>query len=72
MRLRNEITGDVLEVPPPNQMGESVVLLNGQVIERVLYCDETMSVTLGDGRKFSRGGDFANYLVEYLAAKGIA
>lgn len=72
MRFRNERTGDVLEVPPPNEIGESVVLLNGAVIERVLYSDVgDGSVTLGDGRVFAAGEEFAAYIVS-LAARGAA
>ena len=67
MKLRNDITGDVLEVPPPDAMGESVILFNGSVVERVLYSDEGEgSVTLGNGRVFAAGNSFADYLVEKL------
>lgn len=67
MKMRNEITGDVLEMPPPNSIGEAVVLLNGRIIERVLYSDATNSVTVGDGRMFAAGQEFAKYLVSVLA-----
>ena len=53
MKLKNELTGDTLELPPPNELGESCVLFNGKVVASVLYSDETNSVTLGDGRIFS-------------------
>lgn len=69
MRLVNHITGDVLETPPPNELGEGVVLLNGVVIERAIFCDEDNSVTLGDGRRFDSGTAFADYVVAKIAPK---
>lgn len=66
MKFKNQITGDVLEVPRPNRLGQSVILLNGAVIEQVLYSDVDNSVTLGDGRQFSAGKDFASYLLTKL------
>ena len=65
MKLRNERTGDVLSVPPPGPLGDSVVLLNGEVVERVLYGDD--SITLGNGIMFKTGEGFAKYIVEKLA-----
>src|ERR1700675_1852823 len=66
MKLQNNITGDVLEVPPPNRLGESVVLFNGSIVEHVFYSDEGPgSVPLGDGKQFI-GKGFADYLVEQL------
>lgn len=66
MRLRNEVTGDILEVPPPDELGTSVVRFNGRVVETVLYSDVTNTATLGDGRVFGASGEFADYLVEQL------
>lgn len=68
MRLQNNITGDILECPPPDELGASVVRLNGRVIERVLYSDlDGGSVTLGDGRIFKDDQEFAAYIVARLA-----
>lgn len=53
MTLRNKLTGDVLEVPPPDEFGVSVVRFNGRVVERCIYSDETDTVTLSDGRSFT-------------------
>jgi hypothetical protein len=73
VRLKNEVTGDVLEVPPPNSLGESVIILNGLTVEHVLYSDENGgSVTLGNGEMFRPGGGFADYLVEKLRTGGWA
>lgn len=66
MKMKNEITGQVLEVPPPDELGHSVILLDGKVIESVLYSDESNSVTLGNGIVFRSPGGFAKYVVELL------
>jgi hypothetical protein len=64
MKMKNLITGDVMELPPPGDRGQSVVLLNGKVVEYVLYSDENGgSITLGDGRALKPGDEFAEYLV---------
>jgi hypothetical protein len=63
--FRNDLTGDVLDVPPPNYLGEGVVRLNGVVVERVLYSDESESVTMEDGKQFSSQG-WAKHIVECL------
>jgi len=68
MTLRNDITGDVLEVPPPDFLGASVVRFNGRVVETVLYSDEGGgSATTGDGRVFTIK-EWPAYLVNQLAA----
>jgi hypothetical protein len=64
VKFQNNITGDVLEVPPPDEAGRAVVLLNGQVLERVVYGED--SVTLEDGRTFPSGAEFAKYLAGIL------
>lgn len=70
MRFVNAISGDVVELPPPNELGEAVVILNGVVIERALFSDaDGGSVTLGDGRRFTAGRVFADYLVAMIAPK---
>lgn len=69
MTLKNKFTGSVLELPPPNEMGESFIKLNGIVIERLLFSDnDGGSVTLGNGREF-RGGspEFNHYVIGLLA-----
>lgn len=68
MTLRNDYTGDVLEIPPPNELGESVIRFNGRVVEAVLYSDENGgSATTGDGRMFTIK-EWPAYLVEQLEA----
>jgi len=58
MRMMNRYTGDILELPPPNKLGESVIVLNGKVVEHVLYSDVNGgSITLGDGTMFEPGSD---------------
>lgn len=66
MKLVNKTTGDVLSVPPPDELGQSYVLLNAKVIEHVLYSDDG-SITLGSGMQFPTGTAFATYLVERLS-----
>lgn len=64
--FRNAETGDVLEVPPPNFAGRSVVRFNGKVVERVTYSDlEGGSVTTEDGRVYT-SKEWTGYLVEQL------
>lgn len=66
MRLQNKITGDVLEIPPPDAEGRSVVLVNGRIVERVVYDDaDGGTTTTQDGRVY-RGGQWAQYLIEQL------
>jgi hypothetical protein len=66
MKLQNKATGDILEVPPPDQLGAAVVRLNGRIVERCLYSDAAGgSVTLGDGRVFSTSA-WPAYLIERL------
>lgn len=62
----NKETGDVLEVPPPNFAGRSVVRFNGRVVERVTYSDVgDGSVTTEDGRVFD-SKTWPEYLAEQL------
>jgi hypothetical protein len=64
MKMQNTITGDVLELPPPDSLGQASILLNGHVFETALFSDACGgTVTLGDGRMFKAGDEFANYLV---------
>lgn len=71
MKMQNPVTGDVLELPLPNEIGEAVVLLNGVVVERALFSDAPGSpaVTLGNGQTFVSGNDFADYLMAMIAPK---
>lgn len=64
MTLKNKMSGDVLEVPPPDSLGHSVVKLNGIEIESVFYGE--VGITLGSGRTFPDGDEFATYLVGRL------
>lgn len=67
VRLKNEITGEVLELPPPNALGQSSIILNGVAIESVLYSDENGgTVTLGDGRMFRAGSEFSSHVISLL------
>ena len=66
MTLRNDRTGDVLEVPPPDALGASVIRFNGRVVETVLYSDEDSgSATTGDGRVFTIE-QWSAYLIKQL------
>lgn len=65
MRFKNENTGDVIDVPRPDILGNGSVRFNGRVVERVTYSDIDASVTLSDGRKFYNN-EFAEYLVKQL------
>ena len=63
MKLQNTQTGDILEIPRPDEIGQSVVLLNGNIVARVLYSDDNGgSVTMEDGRMFT-----INQWVSYVA-----
>ncbi len=68
MKMKNNLTGDVVEVPPPDNRGNSVVLFNGRIVERVTYSDlpEDSAVTTEGGKVFSTGDEWATYLVEKL------
>jgi hypothetical protein len=73
MKIRNAISGDVLECPPPNQIGETCVILNGVEIMQVLFSDAGGgTVTLGDGRQFSAGEYFADYLMSLISPQPAA
>lgn len=65
MKLLNAQTGDVLEVPPPDSLGISVVRFNGRVVERVLYSDVTGSATTEDGRTFTPS-EWSAYIVQRI------
>ncbi len=66
MKLRNNKTGDVLEVPPPDSLGASVINFNGRIVEHVLYSDDgSGSATIGDGRTFTIK-QWTEYLLEKL------
>jgi len=63
MKLKNERTGDVIELPPPNALGQGVVKFNERIVERCLYSDENETVTLADGRTFHAGSEWAAFIV---------
>ena len=66
MRMENNLTGDVLEVPPPDRFGRSVVAFNSRIVEKVVYSDVgSGAVTTEDGRVFT-SEEWAAYLVEQL------
>jgi hypothetical protein len=68
MKLQNMHTGDVVELPPPDRLGTSVVLLNGRVVEHVLYSDKNGgSATTGDGRVFTIA-EWTTYVAAQLAS----
>lgn len=69
MRMVNVITGDVAELPAPDQLGHTVLLLNGNVIEHVLLSDVTETATLGDGRVLAAGEEFASYVMGILQGR---
>jgi hypothetical protein len=65
MRFSNAKTGDIVEVPPPNIFGRSVVRFNGRVVERVVYSDEAGGTVTTESRVF-RPDEWAFYLAEQL------
>lgn len=65
MKMRDQRTGDVVEVPPPDQLGNGVVLFNGVVVERCVYRDP--DTTTCNGRVY-RGTEWATYIVKQLEA----
>jgi hypothetical protein len=61
-------SGDVFEIPPPNEIGESALILNGVVLERLLFSDAGGGVvTTGDGRSYKAGPEFNAYCIGILA-----
>lgn len=67
MRMKNKVTGDILTLPPPNKIGEAPILINGKIVEWVLYSDEgSGSVTLGDGRVLDTKEQFPLYVIALL------
>ncbi len=64
MKLLNKKSGAILSVPPPNEIGESVVTINGKLLLRVFYGGT--GVTLEDGTNFKNGDEFAAHLVKML------
>lgn len=63
----NKVTGDILNVPPPDPTsGIGVVTLNGVIVERVIYSDEGVgSATTEDGRMFT-SKEWAQHILEQL------
>ncbi len=65
-RMDNSLTGDTMELPSPDELGHSVLLFNGQVIEHVLFSDVTNTATIGSGEVFKPGLEFAQYVIRRL------
>jgi hypothetical protein len=64
--VRNNHTGDTLSLPPPDPLGESVIIFNGRVVERVRYMDyPPCIIRLSDGHIF-RGCEFPVWIIEQL------
>jgi hypothetical protein len=66
--LTNGPNGDVLEVSLPDDLGASVVLLNGREVAMALHSinnDGEVSITTGDGKVFSRD-EWCAFLVEHF------
>jgi hypothetical protein len=64
--LRNGPNGDVLEVSLPDDLGASVVLLNGREVAMALHSindNGEGSITIGDGNVFSKD-EWCAFLVE--------
>jgi hypothetical protein len=69
MTLRHKETGTTLEFPPPDAMGSSVVLVNGNVVEHVLYSDSNGGgVTISDGTAFTPK-EWVRYVAQKLEKK---
>lgn len=68
MKLQHKSTGDIVEIPPPNQFGHSTVVFNGRIVERVIYSDEPgkPTVVTSDGRHFWSSDDWTDYLLGKL------
>jgi hypothetical protein len=65
MKLQHK-NGDVIEVPPPDMSGRSVVRFNGRIVEQVVYSDEDGgSVTTRDGKRFT-SDSWSKHIVEQL------
>ena len=66
MKMQNDITRDVIDVPPPDQTGRSVVRFNGKIVERVTYSDlDGGSVTTDEGHILT-SEQWSDYLVKQL------
>jgi|GEM_PF-3818749 len=66
MRFKNKETGDVLELPPPDRLGASVVKFNGRVVEQCLYGYNPRSVTTGDGKVFDTPDEWRDYILRRM------
>lgn len=67
MTLHNKNTEETISIPPPDELGNGVVMFNGRVVEHVHYCDKgEAAVTLGSGISFPNGHRFALYLTNKL------
>ena len=67
MKFLNTQTSKTIEIPKPNELGESVLLLNGEFSELLFFSDLAGgTVTTGDGRKFKAGRDFTDYVISRI------
>ena len=66
MKIQQGCTGDVFEMPPPDDSGRSVIKFNGCIVKRVTYSDANGgSISTEDGRIFTPH-EWSAYLVEQL------
>lgn len=64
--MRNNETGDTIELPPPDFWGRGSVIFNGRAVQQVLYSDVDDSTTLIETGRVFHGREFALWLVEQL------
>jgi hypothetical protein len=65
MRFRDKRTGDVVELPPPDRLGDSCVIFNGKVVMKIRYADYPERTITEDGRIFF-GTAWAAFVIEQL------
>jgi len=64
IKWQHIVTGDIFELPPPDILGRSFILLNGEIVMRLTYKDSDI-VELEDGRIFN-GAAFCDWVLEQL------
>jgi hypothetical protein len=65
MRFEHKITGDIVELPPPDRLGDSCVIFNGKVVMKIRYADHPGRTITEDGRIFY-GDAWAAFVTEQL------
>lgn len=65
MKMQNKVTGDTIEIPPPDMAGHSVVLFNGRIVEHVTYSDNPPIILTASGHAFIEN-EFVDYLLSQL------